>query len=101
MGSDMTTDTEQLVDHTDEQSYELWVGETLAGVIEYDSEPGIVELIHTEVAPAFKGRGLATRLISSAMDDIRARGLKLVPSCPFVQSFLRRHPEAQDLVVED
>lgn len=56
-------------------------------------------LIHTEVDPAFEGRGLATKLIAGAIQDIRARGLKLVPVCPFVRAYLRRHPEDRDLGV--
>src|SRR5436309_4836793 len=61
--------------------------------------PGVVELIHTEIDPAFEGRGLGTRLIAGALDDIRARGLELIPTCPFVRAYLRRHPEQRDLVV--
>src|SRR5439155_23952305 len=49
--------------------------------------------------PAFEGRGLGTRLIAGALDDIRARGLELIPTCPFVRAYLRRHPEQRDLVV--
>lgn len=89
----------RIVDNAEEQRYELWVGDALVGVIEYDTEPGLVVLIHTEVDPAFEGRGLATKLIAGAIEDIRARGLKLVPVCPVVRAYLRRHPEDRDLVV--
>ena len=96
----MSADAEpRIVDNTVEQRYELWVGEARAGVIEYDTEPGVVVLIHTEVDPAFEGRGLAAKLIAGAIEDIRARGLKLVPVCPVVRAHLRRHPEDRDLVV--
>ena len=54
----MSADAEpRIVDNTVEQRYELWVGEARAGVIEYDTEPGVVVLIHTEVDPVFEGRG--------------------------------------------
>ena len=96
----MVADNEPLiVDNTQEQRYELWVGEVRAGVIEYDTEPGVVVLIHTEIDPPFEGRGLATKLIAGAMEDIRARSLKVVPICPVVRAYLRRHPEDRDLVV--
>jgi len=88
-----------VVDNADEHRYELWLGERRAGFIDYETKPGVVVLIHTEVDPAFAGRGLATRLIADAVADIRARGLKLVPVCPFVLAYLRKHREDRDLVV--
>jgi predicted GNAT family acetyltransferase len=94
----METDL-RVADNRDELRYELWFGETLAGFIKYQSGPGAITLIHTEVDNAFEGRGLGGRLVASALDDIRARGLKLVPVCPFVRAYLRRHPEHKDLVV--
>jgi predicted GNAT family acetyltransferase len=96
----VSTGTEpRVVDNAAEHRYELWLGEERAGIIEYGTRPGVVELIHTEIDPAFEGRGLGTRLIAGALDDIRARGLGLIPTCPFVRAYLRRHPEARDLVV--
>lgn len=58
-------------------------------------------LVHTDVDPAFEGRGLGSRLIGGALADIRARGLLFVPLCPFVAAYVRRHPEYADLVVHD
>ena len=57
----------------------------------------MVVLVHTEVDPAFAGQGLGDGW-SPAPWRIRARGLKLVPLCPFVRSYLRRHPDQADLV---
>jgi predicted GNAT family acetyltransferase len=58
-------------------------------------------LIHTEVHPPFENRGFGSRLLAGAFEDIRARGLSAVPLCPFVSSYLRRHPEDADLVARD
>jgi predicted GNAT family acetyltransferase len=88
----------RVVDNPEEQRYELWLGATLAGLIDYRSEPGVVLLVHTEVDQAFEGQGLGGRLVAGALDDLRARGLQLVPLCPFVRSYLRRHREYADLV---
>jgi uncharacterized protein len=74
---------------------------TLAGLIEHRSEPGGVVLVHTEVDPAFEGQGLGERLVAGALADLRARGLKLVPQCPFVRAYPRRHPDQTDLVAGD
>ena len=88
----------RVADNPDGRRYELWLGETLAGFIDYWTEPGTVVLVHTEVDPAFEGQGLGARLVAGALDDLRGRGLKLVPLCPFVRASLRRHPEDADLV---
>jgi uncharacterized protein len=91
----------RVVDNPDELQYELWLGQTRAGFLAYRREPGTVVLIHTDVDPAYEGQGLGSRLVAGAIADVRSRGLKLVPLCPFVARYLRRHPEHQDLVVED
>ena len=86
-------------DNPEERRYELVDDGQLVGEILYRSDPGRVVLVHTEVSPALEGQGLASRLVAGALDDIRARGLRVVPICPFVRSYLRRHPEYDDLVV--
>ena len=93
-------DEEQLrvIDNPSRRRYELHLGETIAGFIAYDVEPGAVVLIHTDVDRAFEGHGYGSRLIAGALDDIRARGLSVVPLCPFVRSYLGKHPEYADLV---
>jgi predicted GNAT family acetyltransferase len=78
--------------------YELLLDGVRAGELHYLPTRGPVVLVHTEVAPELEGRGLAGRLIAGALDDLRARGLTLIPACPFVKSYLQRHPEYADLV---
>ena len=55
---------------------------------------------HTEVPPALEGRGVGSRLARAALDDARRRGLAVVPRCPFIAAFIRRHPAYRDLVPE-
>jgi len=64
----------------------------------YTLEPGVITFTHTEVPPALSGRGIASRLIRGALDQVRARGLKVVPKCPFVSAFIGKHAEYQDLL---
>jgi|ERR1051326_8833344 len=91
----------RVVDNPEQLQYELWLGKTRAGFLAYRREPRAVLLIHAEVDPAFEGRRLGFRLVAGAIDDLRSRGLKLVPVCPFVASYLRLHPEHEDLLLED
>jgi predicted GNAT family acetyltransferase len=71
------------------------------GLIRYRVEPGVVVLVHTEVDEAVEGTGVGSQLVRGALDDLRARDLRLVPLCRFVAAYLRRHPEYADLVGVD
>lgn len=85
----------------EELRYEALRDDQLVGLIRYRVEPGVVVLVHTEVDEAVEGTGVGSALVRGALDDLRARGLRLVPLCPFVAAYLRRHPEYADLVGVD
>jgi predicted GNAT family acetyltransferase len=91
----------RVTDNPQASRYELWLGTTRAGFLQYRAKPGTLLLIHTQVDPAFAGRRLGERLVADTLADLRARGLKLVPLCPFVRAYLRRHPDQDDLVAGD
>ena len=78
--------------------YELEADGHVAAVLMYRDRQGRRVLVHTEVDPAFEGRGLGTTIVRETLDDVRRRGLKIVPLCPFVREYLERHPEDADLV---
>ena len=95
----MATSVELVVaDNPEEQRYEARLGSELVGFISYRLQPGRMTLIHTEVAQALEGKGVGSQLVAGALDDIRERGLTIVPICPFVRAYLLRHPEVADLV---
>ena len=58
----------------------------------------VLALIHTEVPPALRGKGVADALARTALDHARRHGMTVKPFCPFVARFIGRHPEFQDLV---
>ncbi|MEN3748535.1 GNAT family N-acetyltransferase [Sphingomonas sp. HF-S3] len=64
----------------------------------YTVADDVVTFTHTIVPEALGGRGIASRLIRFALDDVRARGLKIVPRCPFVAAYIEKHPEYRNLV---
>jgi predicted GNAT family acetyltransferase len=82
----------RVVDNGPALRYELYVGEDLAGIIAYARRDGRVTLLHTEISPEFGGQGLGGTLVAGALEDLREKGLEMVPSCPFVRSYLERHP---------
>ena len=86
-------------DNPGESRYELLLDERVVGEILYRLAPEHIVLLHTEVLPSLEGKGLGARLVAGALDDIRVRGLHVVPFCPFVRAYIRRHPDYADLVV--
>jgi uncharacterized protein len=87
-----------VTDRPNELRYEIEVDGEVAGFLMYRLEPGVIELVHTDVAPKWEGKGVGGALVKGALDDVRARGLKMRPFCPFVRAYIKRHPEYQDLV---
>ena len=73
----------------------------MIGEAAYRRRNGRIAFTHTEVDEALEGRGLGSRLVATALDDARREGLEVVPLCPFVASYIHRHPEYQDIVAAD
>ena len=79
--------------------YEISVNGELAGFTTYRLRPdNRIVALHSEVFPEFEHHGLASELARVMLDDIRARGLHVVPRCPFVAKYIREHHDYQDLV---
>ena len=93
-------------DAPERERYEATAGGELAGFSRYArAEPGgdgqdepLFVFFHTEVDEAFEGQGVGGTLVRGALDDVRRRGGHVVPRCPFVRSWIERHPDYQDLV---
>jgi uncharacterized protein len=64
-------------------------------------ESDTIVFTHTEVPDAFEGRGIGSKLARAALDYARSEQLKVVPLCPFIASYIRRHKEDQDLIHPD
>jgi predicted GNAT family acetyltransferase len=64
----------------------------------YQLGDGIITISHTETPIAARGQGLASKLVAGALDIARARGLKVMPRCPFVRAYVAKHPEVSDLL---
>jgi predicted GNAT family acetyltransferase len=66
--------------------------------LNYRIDGGTITLQHTETPVALRGRGIASQLVQGVLANVRARGLKVVPRCAFVNAYLAKHPQYRDLV---
>jgi uncharacterized protein len=90
-----------VVNEPDHERYAITADGALAGFTQYRKRPDLIAFVHTEINPRFEGRGLGSTLIRFALDDARARGLAVLPFCPFVNAYISKHPdEYADLVPE-
>jgi predicted GNAT family acetyltransferase len=85
-------------DQRETKRYELTAEGERVGFVTYRLDPGVITFLHAEVNPAHEREGWGSRLVGGALDDARARGLKVRPVCPFVAFYIERHPEYHDLL---
>ena len=85
-------------DNPEDLRFEIRDDGKLAGFAQYVRRPGRIFFVHTEIDPAFEGRGLGSQLARAALDAVRATGERVVPLCPFIAKFIERNPEYDDIV---
>jgi predicted GNAT family acetyltransferase len=77
--------------------YELAVDGHIAATY-YEIADGVITFVHTEVPPELGGKGVGSKLIRGALDQVRADGLKVIAQCPFVKAFIGKNPDYADLL---
>lgn len=90
----------EVAHHPERGRYVVTVDGVEAGFAEYRARAGGTRLdfFHTEIDPAFGGRGLGGTLVSTALEEARAAGRTVIPRCPFVAAWLTRHPDFEGAV---
>jgi len=92
--------TIEVTDAPGAKRFEARVDGKLAGFIQYEVRPEAVVLVHTQVLDEFEGKGVGSVLVRRVLDDIRARDGKIIPRCPFVSEYIRRHPDYVNVVAK-
>jgi uncharacterized protein len=77
--------------------YELTVEGHLAATY-YEISGNVITFIHTEVPTELGGKGVGSKLVKGALDQVRADGLKVIAQCPFVKAYIEKHPDYADLL---
>ena len=88
------TDT---VNNPAKHRYELAIDGHIAATY-YKIEDGVITFVHTEVPPELGGKGIGSKLIKGALDQVRAAGLKVIAQCPFVKAYIEKHAEYAHLL---
>jgi hypothetical protein len=89
-----------VTDNPEQSRYEIFVDGDLAGYAAYREDPGRRVFTHTRIDPDYEGQGVGSTLAARVLDDVRAKGVRAVPRCPFIAAYIERHPEYADLVRE-
>jgi len=89
-----------LKDNTDRKQFELSV-EGFTARIEYMIMSNKIFLTHTEVPRELEGKGVGSKIVKLAFEEIEKQGLKLIPLCPFVAKYLTKHPEWKKILADD
>lgn len=87
-------------DVPEQNRFEARVDGRLAGFAEYMATDALIVFTHTEVEREFEGKGIGGALVREALDQVRAGDRKVLPLCPFVKTWIGRHPEYTDLVYQ-
>jgi predicted GNAT family acetyltransferase len=87
-----------VIDNKDSSRFEIVVDGKVAGFTRYRPKDGQVEFFHTEIDSAYEGQGLGGKLAEGALTAMRERGETIMPTCPFIAGYIRKHPEFEDLV---
>lgn len=83
------------------QTYTLALPEGGKAFATFRMRGDVLVLTHTEVPVHLEGHGYGSALMQAILDDVRARGEKIVPLCSFALAYMRQRPETQDLLAHD
>lgn len=89
----------QVVNNTERKRFEVVIDQYTA-VAEYMLVGDRIIFTHTEVPVELEGNGIGARLAQTALDYAREQQRKVMPLCPYIAGYIRRHPEYRDLVLD-
>jgi predicted GNAT family acetyltransferase len=86
-----------IVDNKAHHRFELVVEGHLAAAY-YKVDGNVITFVHTEVPPELGGKGVGSKLVQAALDQVGAEGMKVIAECPFVKAWIGKHPEYKGLL---
>lgn len=89
-----------VTDRPERHRFEITADGQVAGFADYQLSGDSITFTHTEIDEAYEGKGLGSVLVRHALESARERGLDVLPLCPFVRSWIEKHPDYLPLVPE-
>jgi|SRR5436853_7928257 len=86
--------------NAEKQRFEAQLDGEDVAIVGYSLRGSIIEMTHTEVPEAYKGQGIATKMAHDALEYARAHHLRVVPTCPVIAAYMKKHPEYEDIRVK-
>lgn len=87
-----------IVDNPERKRFEARRGRTVLGWSAYQQTAELIVFTHTQVHPRWEGQGVGSTLVRATLDHVRSQGMRVLPQCPFVDDWIKRHPEYADLL---
>ena len=69
--------------------------------IDYAQSNGRLNLLHTEVPKEYQGQGIGSDLAKAVLEYARGENLEVIPTCPFIATYIQRHPEYLEIVAPE
>lgn len=88
----------KLIDNKENNRYEFQINGKIAE-IDYIKSDGEIYFVHTEVPASLGGKGVGSQLAEKALEDVDRQELRLVPLCPFIAGYIKKHPEWKRIVM--
>lgn len=93
-------DDYELIDNTENHQYEFHIGKLVPKIEYIKSKNGEIYLTHSEVPVQLEGKGVGSQLVEKVLKDIERQELRLVPLCPFVAGYIKKHPDWRRIVMK-
>ncbi len=93
--------TTALTKNESTRRFELTVDDKPAFIVYEPLGDSVLALTHTEVDPALEGKGVGSKLVEETLQYIDNQGMRIVPTCPFVSAYIKRHPDWRRLLADD
>ena len=96
----MPNSSESVVNNQEKSRFEVVNGSQTSKLLYELKSDDLIDLVHTEVPEDLAGQGIGSALVVAALQYAKDNGYQAIPSCPFVASYVQRHPEWNDVVIE-
>lgn len=87
-------------DNPEAQRFEIRLSDEDVAKIDYRIEDNVIIFVHTEVPEGYEGMGIADKMAHAALEASKSAGKQVLPLCPFVSAYIRRHPEYKPITIE-